>query len=281
MSYHSHTLNFASHSHIIARKDPITGDAVKENDKVVFCAACKSCFLEESWIYMEEKHCEQSQTLETVPTLPSKLIAKKTKEEVIAELLYRGNIFYTVLPTLILTFLTSFGILKETIYAQNIENAVSVSIMVSIVSTFAISFFTATDAFNEFVGNTKNNVRLFKNRIEINKDFFLWNDIEQIKYQREMYINEDDKMKPHLSHTPFILIYFKGGSFIKQDLATKKHRETEKFLIGLEKISHFKQVFFYSENPIELEVMRNIKYRSKGNIEIGNPRKLLNYNTFW
>ncbi|WP_291723369.1 hypothetical protein [Bernardetia sp.] len=43
MSYKAHTLT-SSHSHIIGRTDPITGDTVKENDRVVFCAACKSCF---------------------------------------------------------------------------------------------------------------------------------------------------------------------------------------------------------------------------------------------
>ena len=76
MTHYAHRLN-SNHAHIISRTDPITGDVVKVNDKVVFCAACKSCFLEESWMYMNEQHCEQNRTLANVPTLPSKLIAKK------------------------------------------------------------------------------------------------------------------------------------------------------------------------------------------------------------
>jgi len=87
-----------------------TSDTVKENDRVVFCAVCKSCFLEESWIYMKERHCEQSQTLETVPTLPSILIAKKRSEEMIAELKNKGINFNIVSGSTILSFLFFFWV---------------------------------------------------------------------------------------------------------------------------------------------------------------------------
>ncbi len=280
MPYHSHKLN-STHSHIIERKDPITGDSVQENDSVVFCAACQSCFLEESWIYMNEKHCEQNQTLENVPVLPSKLVAKKTKEEVIAELSNKGINFHIVIPIMTLTFLFSFFCLGFTEFGKNLEKTLISVTILSFLVGFVSSFITLNRKVKKIVGDDKNDVRLFKNRLEIGKETFLWNDIEQIKYQREMYVNETDNARQNLSRTPFLLIYFRNKTFIKRNLTTKSHKKTEKLLVGLEKISHFKEVFFYSENPKELEVMRNIKYRSKGNIEIGNPRKLLNYNTFW
>ncbi len=48
------------------RKDPITGDLIKENDKIVICASCKSAFLRESWIYINKRHCSQSKTLSNI-----------------------------------------------------------------------------------------------------------------------------------------------------------------------------------------------------------------------
>jgi len=45
------------------RQDPITGDLIKEGDKVVICASCKSAFLEGNWKYLGQQHCQQKQTL--------------------------------------------------------------------------------------------------------------------------------------------------------------------------------------------------------------------------
>ncbi|WP_375561410.1 hypothetical protein ACE193_02325 [Bernardetia sp. OM2101] len=56
------------------RKDPITGDLIRENDKVVFCASCKSVFLVDTWLYLDEKHCEQSETLEKFPSISTLIL---------------------------------------------------------------------------------------------------------------------------------------------------------------------------------------------------------------
>ncbi|WP_338791843.1 hypothetical protein [Bernardetia sp. MNP-M8] len=85
MTYHSHKLD-STHSHIIGRTDPITGDTIKEEDKVTFCLTCHSCFLEESWNYMNNRHCEQNETLKFIPFPPPQLIAKKKEQKLIAEL---------------------------------------------------------------------------------------------------------------------------------------------------------------------------------------------------
>ena len=66
---HIHKLSTAKHFDFLnqQRKDPITGDLIKENDEVVICSSCKSAFLKESWDYLGEEHCNQSQTLATIP----------------------------------------------------------------------------------------------------------------------------------------------------------------------------------------------------------------------
>ncbi|WP_338792052.1 hypothetical protein [Bernardetia sp. MNP-M8] len=277
MSYHSHILNSSSHSHIIGRTDPITGDSVKENDRVVFCTVCKSCFLEDSWVYMNERHCEQNQTLDTIPALASRLVSKKIKDELITELKHGGVVLQAVLVTLVVSFLVSLSALQQTVYQGDTEAIGAFSILISACLGFIVGVITANDSFDELMGLTKNNVRLFTNRIEIGKESFVWSDIEQIKYQREMYVSESTKVKQNFSHIPFLLIYFNNDSVLKKNLATKSHSKTEKLLMGLEKISYFKNVSFYSENPQELKVMHNIKRNSKGKIEVGKPKKLLNY----
>jgi len=77
MSYSVHTLNIENHSHIIGRQDGVTGDTIKANDEIVFCAACQSVFLKDSWNYMKNEHCGQSQTLDFVPSPTPKLIIRK------------------------------------------------------------------------------------------------------------------------------------------------------------------------------------------------------------
>jgi hypothetical protein len=64
-----HTLEKEKHNDFLAqnRIDPITGDLLKENDKIVICASCKSAFLVDSWGYMDYKHCNQKVTLKEIP----------------------------------------------------------------------------------------------------------------------------------------------------------------------------------------------------------------------
>lgn len=66
---HTHKLSTQNHFDFLnqERKDPITGDLIKENDEVVICASCKSAFLKESWEYLENEHCEQNETLALIP----------------------------------------------------------------------------------------------------------------------------------------------------------------------------------------------------------------------
>jgi hypothetical protein len=49
------------------RTDPITGEKIEEGHTVVICAACKSAFFIESWEYLGDSHCDQTNTLEALP----------------------------------------------------------------------------------------------------------------------------------------------------------------------------------------------------------------------
>ncbi|WP_027001183.1 hypothetical protein [Hugenholtzia roseola] len=67
---HLHHIKNQTHADFLAenRQDPITGDTIKADDQVVFCAACQSVFLWETWQYLNYQHCGQNQTLAHFPT---------------------------------------------------------------------------------------------------------------------------------------------------------------------------------------------------------------------
>jgi hypothetical protein len=81
---HIHKINSTSqeHQNFLAqnRKDPITGDSILEGDEVVFCASCKSIFLKDTWEYLGNRHCEQSETLSDFPL--SSVILDLAKEDI-------------------------------------------------------------------------------------------------------------------------------------------------------------------------------------------------------
>ncbi|WP_338765571.1 hypothetical protein WAF17_01920 [Bernardetia sp. ABR2-2B] len=80
---HIHKIDSNTHKEFLSqnRKDPITGDLIQSHDEVVFCASCKSVFLLDTWIYLDEKHCEQSETVEKFPS--SSVIHLKIEESIL------------------------------------------------------------------------------------------------------------------------------------------------------------------------------------------------------
>lgn len=86
---HTHKIDNEKHKEFLLqeRKDPITGDLIQSSDEVVFCASCKSVFLLDTWLYLNEQHCEQSETLEKFPS--SSVIHLKAEETIL---------FYQYLP---------------------------------------------------------------------------------------------------------------------------------------------------------------------------------------
>ncbi len=66
---HTHIIQNPKHKEFLDenRSDPITGDDIKEGDEIVFCAACKSAFLHDTWLYLDKTHCNQTETLGKFP----------------------------------------------------------------------------------------------------------------------------------------------------------------------------------------------------------------------
>lgn len=66
---HTHLIQNPKHTAFLNenRSDPITGDAIKEGDEIVFCSVCKSAFLKDTWLYLDKTHCNQTETLGKFP----------------------------------------------------------------------------------------------------------------------------------------------------------------------------------------------------------------------
>ncbi|WP_027001206.1 RDD family protein [Hugenholtzia roseola] len=75
---HVHQIDAYAQAHFLKeeRQDPITGEAFVAGDSIVFCAACRSAFLLESWQYMGNQHCGQGQTLAQFPKSQSLTLSK-------------------------------------------------------------------------------------------------------------------------------------------------------------------------------------------------------------
>ena len=80
---HIHQLDPQRHEKFLtqARIDPITGDALEAGDKIVLCAECKSAFHTDSWEYLGNRHCNQTNTLPAVPQSTSLGHFKKRSAE--------------------------------------------------------------------------------------------------------------------------------------------------------------------------------------------------------
>lgn len=89
---HIHRLESELHSEFLnqGRIDPITGEKIEEGHTIVICSACKSAFFIESWEYLGETHCNQSETLSEIPK-PKNLFLEAKPLEYLPFLFKKGN----------------------------------------------------------------------------------------------------------------------------------------------------------------------------------------------
>ena len=263
MPYKTHKLNSQNHSHIINRQDSVTGDTIKANDEVVFCSACQSVFLVESWEYMNQKHCNQIETLGFVPTpLPILKAKKKIKKRDKNDKLIFGfesnisaivKLLPSLLPSLFIPLITTVG--RSNDYS-----------IFSILLCFLIPFITALGLqikkIREFLKLDKKTVRIFGEGIEVQNDgFYTYSEIEKIEYVKK---NSIDNSK---NKSPYLIIYLKNKETIKQELPSKSHKNMRPFLHALSSwVANFTQVHCYIEDKKELETIKKIERNYIGNI---------------
>ncbi|AFM02858.1 hypothetical protein Fleli_0378 [Bernardetia litoralis DSM 6794] len=271
MSYHSHKID-STHSHIIGRTDSVTGDTIKENDSIVFCLNCHSCFLEESWNYMNDNHCQQKQTLSFVPLPPPQLIAKKKAQKLIAELTDS-----MINPSLITIPSFVFGFIGYHLTVSDKISFTVIGVALGIFLGILIGTLTKTKKFKEFTGIGGEKISIYENYIETKNTKFFWNEIEQINFKRTMRIeyNKQHGTEKAYSHTPSLRIILKDGKFTEIKLPTKNYPHIKPFLFGLVWASQFVSVYFYTEHEKEYGLIKSFDRNYQGTIKIGEPKQLV------
>ncbi len=270
MTYHSHKLD-STHSHIIGRTDPITGDTIKEEDKVVFCLACHSCFLEESWNYMNNRHCQQNETLKFIPFPPPQLIAKKKEQKLIAEL---KESTINPFPIFILSFV--FGFIGYSIAESEKIAFLFIGTAIGFSLGILIGWLSKTQVVKEFTGQKSTSFSIYESYMEIENVKFYWNEIEQINFRRTMLVEFDDRYgtKKASSHYPSLEIYLNNGEFLERELPTTNYPKIKPFLFGLAWASQFTSIYFYTEHEKEYGLAQSFDRNYQGTIKIGEPTQL-------
>ncbi len=275
MSYHSHQLNSASHSHIIGRTDPITGDTIEENDKVVFCLSCQSCFLEESWNYINNSHCKQTDTLFFAPYIPTQLVAKRKKADNSEPLLSKNSIsillilfFYGMYGSSIYFLLEDFLLFKDRILS---------SMLIGIFPAFLSVMGITSNKFKQFIGIKKpkeTDIYIIEEGLQINDTLFVWSNIEKIEYQRT--VKEGNSFT-----SAKIKICLKNGNTVQEKFDTKSPEHQKSFLLALAWASEHTKVEFYTENQQEYALLisveknyENMKLLVDGNSHSNLPSKI-------
>ncbi|PIY10460.1 MAG: hypothetical protein COZ18_05925 [Flexibacter sp. CG_4_10_14_3_um_filter_32_15] len=266
MTYNTHKLSSQNHSHIIGRQDSVTGDAIKANDEVVFCSACQSVFLVESWEYMNQKHCNQTETLGFVPApIPTLRAKKKTRgknndDKLIFEI-GNSNIKFLYLLFIVPVILSLVGI--------NINHWVAgLFVLAAILSYIGLLTIIYTKKLKEnnlirkALRVHKNTVKVLETGIEIQNDkFYSYYEIQKIQYINkstwDFLVNLSEK---------YIAIYLKNGEVITQKLPSKRYEQNKPFLFALAWAAQFTELHFYTEVQQELGLVKSIERNYAGKI---------------
>jgi hypothetical protein len=115
----THYLDKELHSEFLkqGRIDPITGEEIEEGHTIVICSACKSAFFIESWEYLGQTHCNQSETLTEIPK-PKNMFLKAKPLEYLPFLFRKGAYFAKTGKEGVLQMWTYFGIVLLSMIAS-------------------------------------------------------------------------------------------------------------------------------------------------------------------
>ena len=257
MSHSVHKLNIENHFHIIGRQDGVTGDSIMAEDSVVFCAACQSAFLVESWQYMNNLHCNQSETLGFVPIATPKLIAKKKEAKLIFETFstFRNRIGLSFAFVFFMTSIVSwiYFLFYTNQFLPKFHPAITFTVYLTLYilgglgSVFLLISISKNKLFRKIIGIDKKTIRILENGMGIKKNkmysFYEMNEINYCKTKKENKIS----------------IYLKNGKKITHSFPKDNYQKTKDFLFALAWVAQFVQTRIYLENQQEYGIAKSIE----------------------
>ncbi|WP_338767218.1 hypothetical protein WAF17_05385 [Bernardetia sp. ABR2-2B] len=266
MNYNTHKLNSQNHSHIIGRQDSVTGDTIKSNDEVVFCSACQSVFLKESWEYMNKEHCNQSETLKFVP-VQDEIIKARKRNALLFEIAKHRKVRKTlfILSYLIIFSLIFFGFCISELFNLKIGTK-ELRIIITILSILEVGFVVAMSVIIVKLkkqNTTTKMIQIYEDKLVLFGQVYKWKEITSIIYKA------NKKFIPFLSNSNTsnkIRIYLHNNlKEIDLDLKINYSHNVE-FLDSLMKASKFTEVIFYLEDVKEHQFLKEEIRKYEGNI---------------
>ena len=276
MSYSVHTLNIKKHVHIVGRQDGITGDTIKAGDEVVFCAACQSVFLKDSWEYMNRQHCGQAETLGFVPAPVPNLIAKKKEAKLIFETSIKLGVatLGCLLPiyTLISFFFLNYCFFRIIDYIPPLPFPKIVNFLLALVGYIGGVIFLMLPIlafenkwFRKIIGIDNKTIRILETGIELKKNkTHLFYDIQKIIYTKN---NKQNKLT----------LYLKNGEIISHKLPRDEYEKTKSFLFGLVWVAQFVPTSVYLSDQKELGMAKSIERNYDAQFSVSRIKQNLKY----
>jgi hypothetical protein len=283
MSYSVHKLNIENHFHIIGRQDGVTGDSIKANDDIVFCAACQSVFLKDSWEYMNSTHCEQSETLSFVPLPAPNLVARKKSKntenenetvifEIRNEFLAALNYFIKAISPVLMQIVSTLILIGIVVLIgvslgnhtdKNEILEITLALICLVLFLFGIYVgYIVKDATSQYLEvfdiiNHKSKLKILQTGIKIGKKFYSYNYIARINSYRT---RENHKL----------VIEFKDRLKIIKDFPTRDYERTKPFYLVLAWAAQFAEINFYTDDGREQGLLKSIEKNYAGRIWVAD-----------
>lgn len=259
---HVHTINREAHADFLAqeRMDPVTGECLQDGDKVVFCAQCRSAFLLDSWDYLENRHCQQTQTLPDFPEKESLMLSYKNYafgNFALERLLYTtkqpgpfgvGLLWIPVYTLIALVF--------GTMIAVSLINSSNLGVLLIVLPMIAVSYPFVQETLMPFIYEP---VHIYNNGLRVDSKYFSteknwvlrFKDIRKIRFFQE---------KKLWQITSYIEITRKDGK-VRKAQAIKPFTDPKKLFWMLGRISHFVPIEFNLIRPKDRGYVRFLKDR--------------------
>ncbi|WP_338767221.1 hypothetical protein WAF17_05390 [Bernardetia sp. ABR2-2B] len=272
MNYNSHKLNPKNHSHIIGRQDSITGDTIKANDEVVFCSACQSVFLVESWKYMDTQHCNQRETLGFVPVQAKEIKAKK-KEDSFLRIPFPAEQTLNIIGIMFMlsclcVFFGSFMV-NELLKNWDLD-------LVLVMLGFEMFFGTLIFLLNIQRKSMKKNawLELQKNGFALYKTRYKWTEVEYVVYKSESNLKGNPYQRDYINN---IRIHVNDLERHFSLESTNRYPDNIDFLENLIQVSELTKVTFCTNDEKEYKFIEEKKKESTGNVVL-TKSLLIKYN---
>ncbi|WP_291720541.1 hypothetical protein [Bernardetia sp.] len=266
----SHKINIQNHVHIIGRQDGVTGDTIKADDEVVFCAACQSVFLKDSWEYMNREHCGQHRTLSTVPKPTEQLVMRK--EEVIIYEHTEGLDYFFIkmikeiimfgITNIYLIFASIVVVLMWMLFPSNAFRGQKTEFtsFLSVIVLFVTYLFKPTwpETYSKKIRdsnflNYQSRFKMSNIGISVDNHLYYYNQIEKITTKK-------------LGKQYKLLIELKDKSTHTKYLSIREYEQIRPIYIGLASVANSVDVHFHTNNRRERGLLRSIQQKYEGNI---------------